>query len=89
MTVTLELSPAQERALHTEARREGLAVEQCILRRLTNPPQDAPPIDATFTQMQARVAEGFAASGMTQEELDEYVVQPVKKIRAETDPNPA
>ena len=83
MTVTLELTPAQERALQSNAQHEGLALEQYILRRLLSLSPEAP----TFAQMQARAAEGFAASGMTNEDLDEYVVQSVKQIRAEDTPD--
>jgi hypothetical protein len=80
MTLMLELSPAEERELVATAEKEGISVEEYILRRVL-PSRSEPP--ETWEQRRSRVVAGFAASGMTEEELEEYAVQAVKQVRAE------
>ncbi len=79
MTVTLELTPIQERTLQSDAQREGVPIEQFILRRLVSTSS----LRFNSDEMERQIADGFAASGMTEEELDEYVIQSVKQVRAE------
>jgi hypothetical protein len=78
MTLILELSPAEERELTATAEKEGISVTEYVLRRVL-PSRAASP--ESFEERRARIAAGFAATGMTEEELEEYAVKAVKQTR--------
>ena len=91
MSLTLELSPTQESELQSAASREGMPVPDYAHRLLVTalqiqlPVRTAPPASVGVDRraaLEADAARAFVASGMSEEELDEYAVGVTKQVRA-------
>lgn len=82
MTLQLELSPAEEREVQTNAEREGITVEEYARRRLLSPLSLQPNWRAMLRDGQAAARQAFAASGQTDEELSAEIEAEVKAYRA-------
>jgi len=82
MTLTLDLSPSEEKDLQTGAAHDGVPVGEyarnlfaTALRQKTTAHRRA--------ILEAEAAEAFAASGETEEDMEAYIQQAVREVRAE------
>jgi hypothetical protein len=84
MTVTIDLSPEEERRLQERAAQLGQDLP-AYLRRLIREDLDAavPAQGRTFAEILAPVHEDFRASGMTEGELDTLLEEALGEARAE------
>jgi hypothetical protein len=80
MSVVLELSPQEEAEARRRAERAGITVTELFRRYLHSPSSLS---GRTFQEMTDPLREDFQASGMSDEELDEFVGQLVDQARSE------
>jgi hypothetical protein len=84
MTITIDLSPDEERRLQERAAQLGQDLP-AYLRRLIREDLDAtaPARSRTFAEILAPVHEDFRESGMTEGELDTLLEEALGEARAE------
>ena len=84
MTITIDLSPDEERRLQERAAQLGQDLPT-YLRRLIREDLDAalPARGRTFAEILAPVHEDFRKSGMTEGELDALLEEALSESRAE------
>ena len=84
MTVTIDLSPDEERQLQDRAAQLGQDLT-AYLRTLIQENLDAPPSDRgrTFAEILAPIHEDFQKSGMSEGELDALLEEAITESRAE------
>jgi plasmid stability protein len=87
MLLTLNLPPATERRLAEKAAAAGVPVEAVAVELLID--ALCPAEEQTFAEIAAPFAAEFAASGMTEEELDELVEQAREEIWQEKNGYPS
>lgn len=83
MTVTIDLSPDEERRLQERASQLGqdlTAYLHTIIRENLEPPSAS---TRTFAEILAPVHDDFRRSGMTEGELDELIEEAIHESRAE------
>ena len=87
MTITIHLPLEAERRLSERAAKAGLSVEQYVLRLVeqesANGTGDAPKQVSNLEAMTGPIARAAEATGMTEEELVDFVKESVKEVRAE------
>ncbi|MBX9582600.1 MAG: hypothetical protein K2X87_20020 [Gemmataceae bacterium] len=76
MTLTLELPAPLRRRLEDKAAADGTTVEAAAVALL----EKAAPPDKTFAEICAPFAAEFAASGMTEEELDALIEEARQEV---------
>ncbi|MBC8140763.1 MAG: hypothetical protein H7Y38_04915 [Armatimonadetes bacterium] len=82
MSLVLELSPTQESELQNAAYREGIPVPDYAQRLLLAALRLRLPVDnSRRAALESDAARAFAASGMSEDELDEYAVRITKQVR--------
>jgi hypothetical protein len=90
MTITISLTPEEERQLAERAARDGqdltTFVHRLIERELgaSLPLSGTPPSGQTFAEILAPIHEDFLQSGMTEEELDVLVEEVREDVWQET-----
>jgi hypothetical protein len=83
MTVTIELSPDEERRLQERAARLGEDVTSYVHRLVRDDLEAGPaPGRRTFAEILAPVHEEFRRSGMTEAELDGLLDEATRESRA-------
>jgi hypothetical protein len=84
MTVTIDLSPDEERRLHERAARVGQDLTGYLRGLIRDDLEAAPPTRGrTFAEILAPVHEDFRTSGMTEGELDALLEEALRESRAE------
>jgi predicted DNA-binding protein len=80
MTITIDLSPEMEKKLLARSAATGknvtTLVEEAIEAKLKEPLP-------TYDEVLAPIREGFAQSGMSEDEADQILQQTLAKVRAE------
>ena len=82
MTLTLDLSPIIEQQLQDSAAHNGVTVDVQAQSLIAFALQ-LKTKELRRNALEAQAATAFAASGETEEEMEAYVLQSVKQIRAE------
>jgi hypothetical protein len=80
MTLTLELTPEQERQLQTEAERSGIPLSDYILRRLLGTPSQAP---SNETARLAAIDAAFGALAGTGISSEDFMREKHEEIERE------
>jgi hypothetical protein len=84
MTVTIDLSPDEERRLQERAAQLGQDLTAYLHRLIRENLDATPPARSrTFAEILAPVHEDFRKSGMTEEELDTLLREALSESRAE------
>jgi hypothetical protein len=84
MTVTIDLSPDEERRLQERAAQRGQDLTAYLRRLIREDLEAAKPAQGrTFAEILAPVHEDFRKSGMTEGELDALLEETLSESRAE------
>jgi hypothetical protein len=88
MTITIELSPEDERRLEERAAQLGQDMAGYLRRLIEDDLEAARPAGSrAFAEILAPVHEDFRASGMTEGELDALLDEALRESRAERRPS--